>query len=313
MVSTAVLLAAGFTLCCFDWHLAVRIPLTILTGLLLVRMFVIYHDYEHGSILKKSKVAKVIMTFYGLGALNAPSIWARSHNHHHKNNCRLHGGFIGSFPTMTVQEYEESSFWQRVGYRISRHPVTIAMALYTVFLFGMTIRPLFINPRQHFDCVIALLFQAAIITLALVFGDVWVLLFAIVFPGMIASAVGAYLFYAQHNFPGVKLRDRAGWDHVFAAMHSSSYIPMSPVMAWFTGNIGYHHIHHLNHKIPFYNLPTAMDEFEELQAPGRTTLMPWDVAKCLRLKLWDHDQDRLISWGEYRALKRDQAATAAAN
>jgi len=88
-------------------------------------------------------------------------------------------------------------------------------------------------------------------------------------------------------------------------MNSSSYIPMNPLMAWFTGNIGYHHVHHLNHKIPFYRLPEIMDDFEELQSPGTTTLYPWDVARCLRLKLWDLEQDRFVTFGEHAAARRN--------
>ena len=133
------------------------------------------------------------------------------------------------------------------------------------------------------------------------------LVLAVLLPCAIASAVGGYLFYAQHNYPDVKIRDRAQWDFVDAALHASSYISMSPPMAWFTGNIGYHHVHHLNHKIPFYKLPAAMAEFEELQSPGRTTLWPWDIARCLRLKLWDRKRDRLITLAEHR---RGNAKTA---
>ena len=144
------------------------------------------------------------------------------------------------------------------------------------------------------------------------FGGWPLLIYAVLIPVGISSAVGAYLFYAQHNFPGVKLRERAEWDHVFAAMESSSYIPMSPLMAWFTGNIGYHHIHHLNHKIPFYRLPKVMSEFEELQSPGRTTLYPWDIFRCLQLKLWDPEQDELITFGKYRGIRAAKAKASGA-
>jgi len=168
--STLVIMVTGFALCCLDLQWWLRLPISIVTGLVVVRMFVIYHDYEHGTILKKSRLAKVIMKGFGLCSLNAPSIWARSHNHHHKNNCRLYGGFIGSFPTMTTEEYDRATPVQRLAYRAERHPVTIALAYLSVFLFGMTIRPLFINPKQHFDCAIALVVQAGFIATAWYFG-----------------------------------------------------------------------------------------------------------------------------------------------
>jgi omega-6 fatty acid desaturase (delta-12 desaturase) len=107
-------------------------------------------------------------------------------------------------------------------------------------------------------------------------------------------AFGAYLFYAQHNFPAVELRDEAEWSYVHAALHSSSFIRMGRLMRWFTGNIGYHHVHHLNARIPFYRLPEAMAGIAELQSPRDTSLALRDVAACLRLKLWDRDQNRLV-------------------
>jgi omega-6 fatty acid desaturase (delta-12 desaturase) len=121
-----------------------------------------------------------------------------------------------------------------------------------------------------------------------------VALLAVVLPCAIGSAMGSYLFYAQHNYPSVKLRPRAEWDYVFAALYSSSYIRMSPLMHWFTGNIGYHHVHHLNARIPFYRLPEAMEALEELRTPGTTSLLPMDVYRCLQLKLWDNDQDCMV-------------------
>ena len=115
-------------------------------------------------------------------------------------------------------------------------------------------------------------------------------------PIMIASAMGAYLFYAQHNYPTARLKPNSEWSHVDAALNASSYIAMSPLMHWFTGNIGYHHVHHLNAQIPFYRLPEAMASLEELQAPGITTLKLGDVLACLRLKLWSPEQNRFVTF-----------------
>src|SRR5439155_7141085 len=107
------------------------------------------------------------------------------------------------------------------------------------------------------------------------------------------TALGSYLFYAQHNFPGARFQEGDAWDYTAAALTGSSYIAMNPVLRWFTGNIGYHHVHHLNAGIPFYRLPEAMAQMEELQSPGVTTLSPLGVYRCLRLKLWDPEGQRL--------------------
>jgi len=307
LLSTMALLAALIAVCVADLHWAIRVGASLISGLTLVRLFIIYHDYQHGTILKGSRIAGALMTLYGLATLNAPSIWARSHDHHHKNNAKVFGAAIGSYPVMTTTSWARASRGQRVAYLIQRHPLTILAGYLTIFLYGMTIRSLINNPREHWDSAVSLMVHFGLIGLTTYFIGPDVMLLAVVGPCTFASAIGGYLFYAQHNYPAMKIRDRANWDYVYAAIHSSSYIPMNPVSAWFTGNIGFHHVHHLNFRIPFYNLPQAMAAFEELQNPGGTTLWPWDIVRCLKLKLWDAKLDRLISLAEYR---RNQEAAA---
>jgi len=120
------------------------------------------------------------------------------------------------------------------------------------------------------------------------------------FPFLLAFGLGAYLFYAQHNFPGVKFSSNKEWAYDTAALESSSYMAMNPVMAWFTANIGYHHIHHLNAKIPFYRLPEVMNHFPELQNCKKTSLKFRDLYACLRLKIWDADKSKMISLKEVK-------------
>ena len=117
-------------------------------------------------------------------------------------------------------------------------------------------------------------------------------------PHLIAYAIGSYLFYAQHNFPGVSFNDKAGWTYEKAALESSSFLRTSRIMAWFTANIGYHHVHHLNAKIPFYRLPELVRDMPELRNPRITSLHPLDIFRCLRLKVWDTDLQRMIGLRE---------------
>ena len=111
---------------------------------------------------------------------------------------------------------------------------------------------------------------------------------------MITFSIGSYLFYAQHNFPAVTFSHKAGWTYEKAALESSSYMKTGPVAAWFMANIGYHHIHHLNSKIPFYRLPEAMAGIPELQNPRTTTINPVEIFRCLRLKVWDTETQKLV-------------------
>jgi omega-6 fatty acid desaturase (delta-12 desaturase) len=113
---------------------------------------------------------------------------------------------------------------------------------------------------------------------------------------VVAFAAGSYLFYAQHNFPDIVVQGRHEWRYTDAALHASSYLRTGPILRWFTGNIGYHHVHHLNPGIPFYRLPEAMAGIEALQSPPTTTLHPRDILACLRLKLWDPDGGRMVGW-----------------
>jgi omega-6 fatty acid desaturase (delta-12 desaturase) len=151
------------------------------------------------------------------------------------------------------------------------------------------------HPRQHADAALALLVHAALVAALAVFAPA-VLLWSLVVPLGLATALGSYLFYAQHNFPGAHFQQEGERDHAVAALARSSFIPMNAVLRWFTGNIGYHHVHHLNACIPFYRLPEAMSALKELQSPGVTTLNPRDVYRCLPLKLWDPGRQCMVGF-----------------
>jgi len=278
-----------------DFHIAVRVVASTLAGLASVRIFILYHDYQHGAILADSLVAKALMSLYGVIALNPPSVWNRSHDHHHKHNSKTFGANIGSYPVMTKEAYATASRLERVGYSIARHPITMLLGYLSVFFWGMSLRPFLQSPKRHWDGALGILLHFALVYYLWTISAELMLL-GMVWPLFVASSFGAYLFYAQHNYPAAKLRRNAQWSHVEAALNSSCYIEMDPVMNWFTGNIGYHHIHHLNARIPFYRLPEAMNALEELQSPGTTTLRPRDIAACLRLKLWDQQADKFVSF-----------------
>ncbi|MDA3961944.1 MAG: fatty acid desaturase [Planctomycetota bacterium] len=266
----------------------------LLVGLLLVRMFVIYHDYAHGAILRKSRIARALMGAFGVFVLAPPSIWRSSHDYHHKNNSKLRAAHIGSFPVMTVERWAQTSRSDRLKYRFLRHPLTIALAYPIGFFFGMCLGPFLRNPRRHWDGAAAVLLHVGLAALCWFAGGWELWLYVHVLPHVVACAVGGYLFYAQHNFPEVEYFDAEGWTYHAAALDSSSYMKMGPVMNWFTANIGYHHIHHLNARIPFYRLPQVMAEIPELQRPRTTSLNPFAVWRCLRLDLWDPRSKRMV-------------------
>jgi omega-6 fatty acid desaturase (delta-12 desaturase) len=306
VLSTAVLLVASLAGTLWNVHPLAKVGCSILAGLFILRLFVIYHDQQHHAILARSRLAEILMRGFGIYGLSASSIWRSSHNHHHNHNSKLRGSNIGSFPIMTAKQYLKSSKATRRGYLAMRHPLTIFFGYFTMFLFGMCLQPFLKDPKVHLDCLIALIVHIAIgVTLGLVWGWQAVLL-AQTIPHFIAYAIGTYLFYAQHNFPGVSFKDKAGWTYEMAALESSSMMRTSPIMGYFTANIGYHHIHHLNAKIPFYRLPEVMRLMPELQSPKATSLSPMDIYRCLRLKVWDADEQRMISLREIRRQRTRQ-------
>ncbi len=275
-----------------------KVALAVFVGLVQVRLFIFFHDYLHGALFHESRAASVVMSVIGFYMLAVRSVWRETHNYHHKNNAKLIGSAIGSFPVVTVGMWNSMTPTQRRLYRTVRHPATIFLGYFTVFLIGMTISPFKRDPKAHWGGPLAVVIHfAALIGLGLWLG--WLTAICLVsLPSLVALGAGSYLFFAQHNFPAMKLKDRRSWDYTFAALRSSSMFDMPPLMHWFTGNIGYHHIHHLNHRIPFYRLPEAMAAIPELQVPGRTTWKPADVAACLRLAVWDPEQDRMLTYAE---------------
>ncbi|MCC6621531.1 MAG: fatty acid desaturase [Deltaproteobacteria bacterium] len=278
----------------------VQVALAILAGLVQIRLFIFYHDYNHGAILHDSKAGDVVMAIIGFYMMAVRSVWRETHNYHHKNNAKLIGSAIGSFPVVTVGMWNSMTPTQRRFYRVIRHPATIFLGYFTVFLIGMTLSPFKRDPKRHWGGPLSVVIHFAMFALlGLAVG--WFTAFCfVILPLFVALGLGSYLFFAQHNFPDMKLRDRRSWDYTFAALSSSSMFDMGPIMHWFTGNIGYHHIHHLNHRIPFYRLPEAMAAVPELQAPGRTTWKPADVVGCLRLAVWDPEKERMLTYAEIR-------------
>lgn len=227
-----------------------------------------------------------------------PRSWRESHNYHHANVARLNTPAIGSYPIMTTTAWRQASRKQRFFYRLSRHPLTIVCAYLTIFGFTITISPLLKSPRKNWDSALALIVHGLVITGLWVFAGPATAFFVLVLPFTLAAALGAYLFYAQHSFPGIKMFPADKWNYYRAALESSSYLKMGRTLSWLLGNIGYHHVHHLNPQIPFYRLPEAMGAIPELQHPTVTTLRPRDIWACLRANLWDETTSRMVSYRE---------------
>jgi omega-6 fatty acid desaturase (delta-12 desaturase) len=278
-----------------------RLLSAVVAGLFTVRAFIIYHDYKHGAILRTSKPAHWLLDLFGLYVMTPSKVWTQTHNYHHSHTAKIVGSHVGSYMMLTPQMWEQCTPNQRLMYRLTRHPLTILFGYFTVFMYSFCVAAFTRNPRKNLDSLLSIVLQLTLLASVWSYFGVDVMFYALLLPQMISHAMGAYLFYAQHNFPEAYVQPRESWTFVRAALESSSYMKLGPVLRYFTGNIGYHHVHHLNHRIPFYRLPEVMAAIPELQNPrGVTSLAPRDIIACFRLKLWDPELGRLVPFPDAR-------------
>jgi acyl-lipid omega-6 desaturase (Delta-12 desaturase) len=298
---TIALIAALITFCFFTQvPFLLRLPASIVCGLLYVRLFVIYHDFRHRAILLDSAFADVIMKAVGMYVLAPERIWTRSHEHHHNNNSKLTISGIGSYPTVSKQRYLTLTRGQRRLYLINRHPLTIIFGYFTLFIYWLNLKSFLESPRKHIDSLVTLLLHAGVAAGIWYFFGFQVYVLTWFVPIFIMSGMGAYLFYCQHNFPNAQFRENHDWTYTNAALSSTSFMVMSPVMHWFTANIGYHHVHHINSRIPFYRLKEAMKHLPELHDVPTTSWNPLEVWRCFRLKVWDDQTGKMITMRELK-------------
>ena len=284
----------------------IRLTFSVLSAFLMLRAFITYHDYLHNAILSRSRPARWLFRLYSVLALTPPRSWKNTHNFHHGHVGKIDAPSIGGFTMMTTDMWRNTSRASRFAYRVERHPLTILTGYFTIFFLSVTLLPFLRNPKKHWDSLLVLLGHGALIALLWVLGGFDVAFFVILLPTTIASMIGSYLFFAQHSFEDMHVLPTDTWTARRAAMESSSFMKLPKVMHWFTGNIGYHHIHHLNVRIPFYRLPDAMQAIPELQSPVTTTLSLHDIRACFKCSLWDEGLQRMVSYRE--ASRAAQAA-----
>ena len=198
--STLIVAGTLLTIACLPLPWFVCATCSFFASLVLIRMFILYHDYMHGAILADSWFAGVVLRTYGVLVLSPPGIWKHSHDDHHKNNARTYGPTLGTFPVMNADDYAKASSGDRLSYAISRHPVTLLFGYVTVFFWEMCLHAFLINPRKHYDGIVSIALHICV-AIALSFISWQALIFGMIMPMAIITCMGSYLFYAQHNFP----------------------------------------------------------------------------------------------------------------
>jgi len=265
----------------------------------LVRLFMLQHDCGHGTLFHNRLTNDWIGRVIGTLTLTPYDFWRRSHNIHHASSGNLQQRGIGDIDTLTVHEYLALPRWQRIRYRLYRHPL-VMFGLGPAYLFLLQHRlPVGMMRKGWQPWVSAMATNAAIAVLAgamiWLVGLVPFLLVHLPIT-LMAASIGVWLFYVQHQFEETTWAEAAAWNVHEAALHGSSHYDLPRVLRWFTANIGIHHVHHLCSRIPFYRLPQVLRDYPELAKIGRVTLM--GSLRCVRFALWDEQRRRMISFGE---------------
>jgi omega-6 fatty acid desaturase (delta-12 desaturase) len=273
--------------------------LTVLAAAFMVRVFVLFHDCGHGSFFKSQRANNVLGFITGVLTFTPYLHWRWEHAIHHATSGDLDRRGTGDVWTLTVQEYLEASRCKRLAYRLARNPLVLFL-IGPLFLFFIQYR--FVSPKAGlrernsvYWTNLALLCWGGVLSFFLGLKTYLLLQFVQV---AIAGAGGVWLFYVQHQFEGVYWERGTDWDYCTAALKGSSFYKLPKILQWFSGNIGYHHIHHLSPRIPNYNLEKCHRAEPLFQTVKPVTLFA--SFKSLTFRLWDEQRRKLVS---FRAVK----------
>lgn len=284
------------------------LPLMILAAGFLVRVFIIFHDCGHGSFFKSKKASTVLGFICGILTFTPYHHWRWEHALHHASAGDLDRRGTGDVWTLTVQEYLEASRWKRFAYRLARNPVVL-FALAPLFLFVVLQRvPSLKAPQRERYSVYWTNLGIGTLAAGLIWLFGWETYLALQLTVLVvAGAAGVWLFYVQHQFEGVYWERGENWDYVTAALKGSSFYKLPKVLQWFTGSIGFHHIHHLRPGIPNYNLEKCHKAVPLFQTVKPVTL--FSSLKALTFRLWDEQHRKLVSYRCLRTLRRQRLPT----
>jgi omega-6 fatty acid desaturase (delta-12 desaturase) len=287
--------------------LSVSTPLALLlalpTSVFLVRVFIVFHDCSHGSFFPSRRANAWLGTSTGLLIYSPFLRWQHDHAVHHATSGDLNRRGTGDVRTLTVDEYSALPARGRVGYRLLRNPlVMFGLGPIVAMIIGPRLVAKGARPRMRRSVIGTDLALACIVG-----GLCWLIGwrdYLLVFgpSAMLAGSMGIWLFYVQHQFEDAYWETGTGWSYADAALRGSSFLKLPMVLRFCTGNIGYHHVHHLNARIPNYNLRRAHEDNPIFQQVPTLSLA--DGLRATTLKLWDSEGNRLVGFGEARRLIR---------
>ncbi len=295
LVPFALLWAAAWAALGVGYWLTLLIAIP--AAFFLVRVFLIQHDCGHGALFRKKLTNDWVGRVMGVLTLTPYDAWKRSHAIHHATHGSLEDRGTGDIDTLTVREYRALSPWRRFLYRTYRHPLIlfgVGPALLFVVQHRLPFSMLKGADWRSWASVIGTNIGLIVLFGAMIWLVGWKPFLAVELPiVIIASSIGVWLFYIQHQFEDTIWDEKQEWNVHEAALHGSSHYDLPGVLPWLTANIGVHHVHHLYSRIPYYRLPQVLRDFPELANVHRITL--WESFKCVKLRLWDENQRRLVA------------------
>ncbi|MDR0136557.1 fatty acid desaturase [Metabacillus idriensis] len=275
----------------------------VLAAGFLTRIFIIFHDCCHHSFFKNRKANKILGTITGVLTLFPYSQWQHDHSIHHATSSNLDKRGTGDIWVLTVDEYLAEPMWRRIAYRLYRNPlVMFGLGPTYVFLFKNRFNKKGAKRSEKMNTYLTnALIAAAAAALCLTIGwEAFLLVQGPIF--LISGSMGVWLFYVQHTFEDSYFEEDENWDYVKAAVEGSSFYKLPKPLQWLTGNIGYHHVHHLSPRVPNYRLEEAHNNTAPLQNIPTITLAT--SLQSLKFRLWDERSKKFVGYKEIRALSK---------
>jgi len=271
--------------------------LVVLASGFLVRLFIIFHDCGHGSFFKSEKANLIVGAFFGILSFTPYYKWHSLHIKHHATVGNLDKRGEGDVWTMTKKEFDSSNKRKRIFYKLYRHPVSMfGIGPLYIFLIQNRLTKKWMNKKEKRNVYftnLALIILTLGMSLAIGFGTFLIIQIIIIY---ISAIAGIWLFYLQHQYEDVSWYRNEDWNFREVALEGSSYVKFPKLLQWFSGNIGFHHIHHLNARIPNYNLEKCYKENHVFQQIKPVTFKI--SMKSLKLRLWDEKLQKLVAYGK---------------